>query len=437
MALYTVRDLAEKIAKRAPDEQFHAGVQQFVRAVTTTSQEREQAVSLQEYLGAVLPAATSPAVTDVPWVVFGPKEKRWLVSASGGGQSAPSVIVAVRLATFTSNMAAIPLLRDNGIRLVFSGEVPDAEPVGGMLAALALTLQPSQPDALTSEEMLQRRFYIAALLLVIGITWAGGYLFWQHVRRDLHVAEMRSQFVSSVSHELKTPLTSIRMFAETLLLGRTSRAETRHEYLETIVNETERLTRLINNVLEFSKIEQGTKTYRLAPQSVAEIIEGAAKVMEYPLAQEGFELRRNLEPSVPSLPVDRDAIQQAVLNLLSNAMKYSGDSRTIELALSSTPREVHISVSDRGCGIPESEQGRVFQKFYRSASAERQHIPGTGLGLTIVEHVAAAHGGRVSVASQVGHGSTFSIVLPIPRTDGGTQISERPLDSAHASHPGH
>jgi signal transduction histidine kinase len=130
-------------------------------------------------------------------------------------------------------------------------------------------------------------------------------------------------------------------------------------------------------------------------------------------------------------------MQQAVLNLLSNAMKYSGDSRTIELALSSTAREVHISVSDRGCGIPESEQGRVFQKFYRSASAERQHIPGTGLGLTIVEHVAAAHGGRVSVASQVGHGSTFSIVLPIPRTDGGTQISERTLDSAHASHPGH
>jgi signal transduction histidine kinase len=437
MALYTVRDLAERVAKRAPGEQFGTGVQQFVHAVTTTGQEREQALSLQESLAALLPAATSPAVTDVPWVLFGPKEKQWLVSAAGGGQSAPSIVVAVRLTTFISNMEAVPLVRDNGIRLVLSGTVPGAEPLGGMLPAVAMTFRPSQPDALTSEEMLQRRFYVAALLLVIGIAWSGGFLFWQHVRRDLHVAEMRSQFVSSVSHELKTPLTSIRIFAETLLLGRASRAETRHEYLETIVNETERLTRLINNVLEFSKIEQGTKTYRLAPQSVAEIIEGAAKVMEYPLAQEGFELRRNLEPSVPSLPVDRDAIQQAVLNLLSNAMKYSGDSRTIELALSSTPREVHISVSDRGCGIPESEQGRVFQKFYRSASAERQHIPGTGLGLTIVEHVAAAHGGRVSVASQVGHGSTFSIVLPIPRTDGGTQISERTLDSAHASHPGH
>jgi signal transduction histidine kinase len=226
------------------------------------------------------------------------------------------------------------------------------------------------------------------------------------------------------------------MFAETLLLGRTSRAETRHEYLETIVNETERLTRLINNVLEFSKIEQGTKTYRLAPQSLAEIIEAAARVMEYPLVQAGFELRRTLEPTVPCLPVDRDAIQQAVLNLLSNAMKYSGESRTIELTLSSTAREVHISVSDRGCGIPESEQGRVFQKFYRSATAEHQHIPGTGLGLTIVEHVAAAHGGRVNVTSQVGHGSTFSIVLPIPAAKTSPHIPEPTLDSAHASHSG-
>jgi signal transduction histidine kinase len=436
MALYTVRDLAERVAQRASDVQFGAGVQQFVRALTATSQEREQALSLQDSLAAILPAATSAAVTEVPWVVFGPKETPWLVSASGGGPSGRAFVVAARLDSFISHMESVPLLRDNGIRLAVSGPVPGAEPLGGILP-LAMVLQQPQPDALTNEETLQRRFYVAALLLVIGIAWSGGYFFWQHVRRELRVAEMRSQFVSSVSHELKTPLTSIRMFAETLLLGRASRSDTRHEYLETIVNESERLTRLINNVLEFSKIEQGTKTYRLAPQSLGGIVAAAAKVMEYPLVQEGFELRRNLEPTVPSIPVDRDAIQQAILNLLSNAMKYSGDSRTIELALSSTGREVQISVSDRGYGISETEQRRVFEKFYRSAAREHQHIPGTGLGLTIVEHVAAAHGGSVSVRSQIGHGSTFSIVLPIPAADSSTRVSERALNSAHASHPGH
>jgi signal transduction histidine kinase len=434
-ALYMARDLAESLAGRASEGELRGIGTQLVPRLTTMSREREQAESLQEALAVILPAAASSTVTDVPWTLFGPKEAQWLVSA--GRHDSASVVVGVRLATFVANMQEVPLLRANGIRVVSTGTVPGAEPLDGLLPALSLTLGSSEPDSLVRQEMLQRRFYIVALFLVIGIAWCGGYFFWQHVRRDLRVAEMRSQFVSSVSHELKTPLTSIRMFAETLLLGRTARPETRDEYLETIVNESERLTRLINNVLEFSKIEQRTKTYRLAQQSLAEIIEASARVMEYPLLQKGFELRRNLDRALPRIPVDRDAIQQAVLNLLSNAMKYSGASRTIELTLSRMGGEVQISVSDRGCGIAAAEQGRVFQKFYRSAAAEHQHVPGTGLGLTIVEHVAAAHGGRVAVTSAVGLGSTFSIVLPIPVDDDSQKISGRTVDSAHASHPGH
>ena len=432
-ALYMVRDLGRMVAAQAPEDGLRASGNRVVEQATEMSREREQAVMLQQSLVAVLPAATSPIVAEVPWVLFGPKDTQWLVSASVSGQE--SVVVAVRLATFTQNMERSPLLRGNGIRLVATGTAP-GEPLGGMLAALSVVLGPSEPDSLAREETLQRRFYIAALLLVVGIAWSGGYFFWQHVRRDLRVADMRSQFVSSVSHELKTPVTAIRMFAETLLLGRTSRPEARHEYLETIVNESERLTRLINNVLDFSKIEQGTKAYCMAPQSLNAIVEAAAKVMEYPLLREGFELRRTLDPAVPTVSVDRDAIQQAILNLLSNAMKYSGTSRTIDLALSTMGREVHISVTDGGYGIADNEQSRVFQKFYRSAAPEHQRVPGTGLGLTIVEHVAAAHGGRVAVRSAVGQGSTFSIVLPLPVTNDIEQIHDRMLDSAHASHSG-
>ena len=224
---------------------------------------------------------------------------------------------------------------------------------------------------------------------------------------------MRSQCVPSVPHELKTPRPAIRLFAETLLLGRSPRPEVSQEYLETIVNESERLTRLLNNVLDFSKIEQGTKTYRLAPQSPAALVITAVNALRYPLAQQGFELRVRVADNVPSISADADAIQQALLNLLSNAMKYSGAGRVIDLELLQENGQAVIAVSDRGIGIPPGEQKRIFDKFYRVPGIENQRIAGTGLGLTLVDHVARAHGGRVTVTSTPGAGSTFALVLPL------------------------
>src|SRR5262249_44687452 len=145
--------------------------------------------------------------------------------------------------------------------------------------------------------------------------------------------ELRSQFVSSVSHELKTPLTAIRMFAETLRMGRPAVTAERDEYLDTIVNESERLTRLLNNVLDFTRIESGRKTYQFAPHDLESIVRTAARAMHYPLAQQGFELRVPVEGDIPPVRCDPDAIEQAILNLLANALKYSGDARTIELTL--------------------------------------------------------------------------------------------------------
>jgi signal transduction histidine kinase len=247
----------------------------------------------------------------------------------------------------------------------------------------------------------------------LSVTLFGAYLLWRDVRRELRLAELRSQFVSSVSHELKTPLTAIRMFAETLRMGRPTDQHMQAEYLDTIVNESERLTRLLNNVLDFSKIEQGKKTYNLEPTPLVDVVRKSARAVEYPLAQQGFELRVDVENDLPPVRVDGDALQQAILNLLTNAMKYSGESRELELRLRKLDGQAVIQVTDRGMGIAPEEQSNIFEKFYRAATPENTLIPGTGLGLTLVAHVAKAHGGCVRVQSAPGEGSTFSIHLPM------------------------
>jgi signal transduction histidine kinase len=255
--------------------------------------------------------------------------------------------------------------------------------------------------------------WIAALALVLGTAVFGGYLLLRDVNRDMRVNEVRSQFVASVSHELKTPLTSIRMYAETLAMGRTRDEETKFEYLETIVNESERLARLVDNVLDFSKIEQGKKIYRLGPTRLEEVAGSAARAMQFPLSQQGFELRLSIQDKMPELEADPDAIQQAILNLLTNAMKYSGDAREIDLRVSARNGDAVIEVTDHGLGLAPEEQKHIFEKFYRAPSHEDRLIAGTGLGLTVVAHIAKAHGGRVEVESAPGAGSTFCLFLPI------------------------
>jgi signal transduction histidine kinase len=250
-------------------------------------------------------------------------------------------------------------------------------------------------------------------MLVLGVTLFGAYPLWRDVRRDVELAETRSRFVSAGSHELKTPLTAIRMFAETLHEGETVTKEAQGEYLETIVNESERLTRLLNNVLDFSKIERGQKTYRKESDSLEEIVRVAVRAMKYPLEQKKFALTLEIEEGIPPARVDRDAIEQAILNLLANAMKYSAESRAITLRLRSQNGEAVIDVADAGLGIEPTEVPRIFERFYRVSNPENDRIPGTGLGLTLVQHIAQGHGGRITVTSAPGAGSTFSLRIPL------------------------
>jgi two-component system, OmpR family, phosphate regulon sensor histidine kinase PhoR len=233
------------------------------------------------------------------------------------------------------------------------------------------------------------------------------------VHREAETVAMRSHFIASVSHELKTPLTSIRAHAETLLMGRADTPQTTSEYLKTIVSESERLTRLVESVLELSRIEQGRKTYRMQSTCLREVVRSAAKTMEYPLSQLGFTLTISSDDTEPTLLADADALEQAILNLLGNAVKYSGAARDVEMRMGSAASEAFVDVIDHGIGIPPEEQTRIFEKFHRVQSTETDGIAGTGLGLALALHVVEAHNGRIDLVSAPGCGSTFSVRIPL------------------------
>ena len=317
------------------------------------------------------------------------------------------------------------VVEENGVRGTFPGScrlVPDPNSEGEALSvplsgARLVFADPDNPAWARSSPP-NPWFYWLALVLVVSVTAFGMYLLLRDVRRESRLASAQSQFVSSVSHELKTPLTSIRMFAESLALGWIQDPARQKEYLETIVSESERLSRLLNNVLDLSKIEQGVRIYHKEPMSLGDVIQRAARTMSFPLRQQGIALHLDLDPEIPSVMADKDALEQAVLNLLHNAMKYAGDSRDIGIALEKDGDFAVISVTDHGLGIRDEDKPRIFEKFVRVESPQNAKIPGTGLGLTIVRYIAEAHGGRIDVESRLGQGSTFS--LRILLEEGGT-----------------
>ena len=362
----------------------------------------EQVVALAKDFPRVRAQIDSGAAGPV-WIPYG--EEPWLVTIAPPTPPLPAVVVVV-----SASKAAPP-----GVTLL--GRTAQGDYLGESFPGLHV----KWPENRFVEDARQGSpiaLYGAGLVLVLGITGFGGYLLLRDVNRDVRMTEVRSQFVASVSHELKTPLTAIRMFAETLALGRSRDARTQVQYLETIVNESERLARLVDNVLDFSKIEQGKKVYRLRPTSLADVADSAVRAMQYPLAQQGFTLHVDVQDDLPALRADPDAMQQAILNLLTNAMKYSGEARDIDLRLRACNGDAMIQVTDRGLGIAPDEQKRVFEKFYRAPAHEGRLIAGTGLGLTLVAHIAEAHGGRVELQSSPGAGSTFSILIPIPKENG-------------------
>ena len=260
----------------------------------------------------------------------------------------------------------------------------------------------------------QRRWLLFALILLLTATIGfGGYLITRDAAREVHLSRLRSRFVSNVSHELKTPLASIRLYAETLLMGRFRAEAERVECVETILRESERLSRLVDNVLDFSRIEAGRKAYRLQEEDLANIARSCLDAFRYRLQEEAFHIQADIPEHSPPLPLDRDGVTESILNLLDNAIKYSTTEKAITYRVHSTQDRTILEVADRGIGIPDAEFSRIFDTFYRVES-NQLNVSGTGLGLTLVKHVMDAHQGRVEVESVEGQGSTFRLVFPRP-----------------------
>ena len=412
-ALYLLRSLCDSLPSGA-DSSGGEGAPDLAHAITARLTRTEQTIALQRDFPQLGLGNTSAPLrnSEARWIGYG--SPVWLVGRAAPVGAAGAVVVAVRADTLFAETADA-VLGPGGASAeleVASGDDADREPLGAAFPGLGVRFGSAAAAGGAGWDV-RRSFYVVTLLLVLGVTLFGAYILSRDVRRELRLAELRSRFVSAVSHELKTPLTAIRMYAETLQLGRSPDAATQAEYLETIVNESERLTRLLNNVLDFSKIERGGKEYRRTPNDLAEIVSASARAMKYPLEQQRFTLHVAVQDGLPPAAVDRDAIEQAILNLLGNAMKYSGDSREIDLRLTRADGQAVIEVEDRGVGIAPDQQRRIFERFYRVLTRETEGIPGTGLGLTLVQHIAEGHGGRVTVTSVPGRGSTFAIHLPL------------------------
>ena len=241
---------------------------------------------------------------------------------------------------------------------------------------------------------------------------AGLFLVYSNVRREAHLSRLKSDFVANVSHELKTPLALIRLFAETLELGRVPTEDKARQYYRVINKESQRLTQLINNILDFSRIEAGRKEYRFAPTNVGRIVSEVLEAYRFQIEQQGFELKVDVEPDLPEVEADSEALGQALLNLVNNAIKYSRETRSITLTVRGAGDQVVISVADRGIGVPKAEHRKIFEKFYRGEASLVHETKGSGLGLSLVEHIMEAHGGSVEIESAPGKGSTFTLVIP-------------------------
>jgi len=254
-----------------------------------------------------------------------------------------------------------------------------------------------------------------ALMIVLALVMGGGVFFVAGAAaREVRVAELKSNFVASVSHDLKTPLALIQLFAETLELGRVRNAERAQEYYRVINGEARKLTRLIENILDFSKMEAGLRPYRAAPCDLTELTRHVLDRMSSQFNQGKYRVRATYAAAVPPVNADSDAVEQALENVLTNAVKYSGDARDIDVHVGQTNRHVVVSVTDHGIGISRREQKRIFRKFYRVDSGLGGGPQGCGLGLAIVDHTMRGHGGYVSVDSEPDRGSTFTLHFPIP-----------------------
>jgi two-component system phosphate regulon sensor histidine kinase PhoR len=283
---------------------------------------------------------------------------------------------------------------------------------GKTLYAWRLQIIPRNVDELRAQADAERLLGVLLIPVSTVIIAVGLGVVWLSVRAERRTSQLKSDFIANVSHELKTPLSLIRMFGELIASGKHKGEASAREYASIITRESDRLAHLIDNVLDFARLERGKASYNFAEGRMEEVVERALDVLRYRLEKERLRLRTDIQDGLPAVRMDEDAMTLVLLNLVDNAVKYAGDGGEVSVSLSRVPGGVALAVRDRGAGIDADEQARIFERFYRAGSARARNVRGSGIGLALVKHIAEAHGGRVEVESAPGRGSTFTVFVP-------------------------
>jgi two-component system phosphate regulon sensor histidine kinase PhoR len=274
-------------------------------------------------------------------------------------------------------------------------------------------LQMAPPDAarLATEERVRRRSEFLLITMMLATILAGIAFLFYATWKEQRANQLKSDFISNVSHELKTPLSLIRMFGELLAMGKLKTPEKGKEYADIITREAERLSRLIDNVLDFARMERGPVAYEFLPGRLDEVVERSLDVYRHRLEREGFKLTTKIDGELPETMLDENAMTLLLLNLLENAVKYGRGE--IAVYLTRQGNRLRLVVGDQGPGIPAEEHRRIFERFYRTRQARGTNVRGSGIGLSLVKHIAEAHGGTVTVDSEPGRGAAFIVDIPL------------------------
>ena len=306
----------------------------------------------------------------------------------------------------------------NGALLLESGNIPeDTAPVNvafpADLPSLSLTFYPENSGLFVSFLRSGEGIFFYIFIAIVVILAFGLFFTLQTVNNELHLSKMKSYFMSTVSHEFKSPLTSIRQMAEMLVHGRVPTQERQQKYFTTILQQSERLSHLIDNILDFSRMEEGQKLFHFEKADIIPVVKDVVESFQNQTASLGFNIGLSIPEPLPEMVFDREGMEQVMNNLLDNACKYSGNSRKIEVDLQLKGNRVIICVRDYGIGIRKEEQDKIFSRFYRAGEELTQTVKGSGIGLTIIKQIVEAHNGTIDVESEIGKGSSFSVILPI------------------------
>ena len=307
-------------------------------------------------------------------------------------------------------------VRDSDRALVYGNEPPPGSPAASRPATATglpwdIVLVNADPEAALGQFAQRRRLMMTGLAMLALLVIAASYFIARAVSRELAAARLQSDFVSAVSHEFRTPLTSMRQFTEMLAEDETLPAEKRRAFYRAQERATSRLSRLVESLLDFGRMEAGARPYRLERLDAGRLVKATVEDFQREVNSESLIMECEVPAEGPIVKADGEALAQALWNLLDNAVKYSGENAVVRVEVEPDD-PVSIRVRDRGIGISPSEKDRIFRKFVRGSSAKSAGVKGTGIGLAMVEHIVDAHGGKVLVASEPGKGSTFTIRLP-------------------------